>query len=162
MRAVVVIGAALLAAGVFNACTAKPESLRTGAMTTRPATRLARSVQGVEAKPSAASEDLLIPAALSVEVTSLVLAQRDGLIRELAAPEGSRVIKGNVIAKLSGDDDLRAQLKQAELEVSRLELEQREYDALVKLNRNELERENLLFKQGLTPQRDVERAQFKL
>jgi len=42
-----------------------------------------------------------------------------------------------------------------------LDLEQKEYTALLKLNRSELERETLLFKQGLTPERDVERAQFK-
>ena len=91
----------------------------------------------------------------------MVLAQRDGIISQLAAQEGSRVTKGQVIAQLSGDDDLRAQLRQAELEVSRLDVEQREYAALLKLNRNELERETTLFKQGLTPERDVERAQFK-
>jgi RND family efflux transporter MFP subunit len=91
----------------------------------------------------------------------MVLAQRDGIISQLAAQEGSRVTKGQVIAQLSGDDDLRAQLRQAELEVSRLDAEQREYLALLKLNRNELERETTLFKQGLTPERDVERAQFK-
>jgi membrane fusion protein (multidrug efflux system) len=43
-----------------------------------------------------------------------------------------------------------------------LDLEQREYAALLKLNRSELDRETTLFKQGLTPERDVERAQFKV
>jgi RND family efflux transporter MFP subunit len=119
-------------------------------------------VQVVEGKPAAAAGELLVPAALSVEVTAMVLAQRDGIINQLGAQEGSRVAKGQVIAQLSGDDDLRARLRQAELEIVRLQVETREYEALVKLNKNELERETTLFKQGLTPERDVERAQFKL
>jgi RND family efflux transporter MFP subunit len=115
----------------------------------------------VEAKQSEPAGDLLVPAAISVEVTAMVLARRDGGVSQLSGQEGSRVTKGQVIAQLSGDDELRAQLRQAELEVKRLEVEQREYDALVKLNRNELEREQTLFKQGYSPVRDVERAQFK-
>ncbi len=145
-------------------CTAKPGSLRDD-NSTASSTTAANSpvmVQVVEPKPSAETGDLLVPAALSVEMAALVLAQRDGIINQLTAPEGSRVSKGQVIAQLSGDDDLRAQLKQAELQVSRLEIEQNQYVALLKLNRNELEREKVLFKQGLTPERDVERAQFKV
>ena len=161
MRAVLLTSITLLLVGVFAACTAKPEAIRAGATSTPAATKPPLLVQVVEARPSAAMGDLLVPAALTVEVTAMVLAQRDGTISQLAAQEGSRVTKGQVIAQLSGDDDLRAQLRQAELEVSRLDLEQREYTALLKLNRNELERERTLFKQGLTPERDVERAQFK-
>lgn len=161
MRAVLLTGIALLLAGVFVACAAKPEALRTGATSNPAATKRPFSVQVVEAKPSAAAGDLLVPAALSVEVTAMVLAQRDGTISQLGAQEGSRVTKGQIIAQLTGDDDLRAQLRQAELEVARLDVEAREYEALVKLNKNEVERETILFKQGLTPERDVERAQFK-
>jgi RND family efflux transporter MFP subunit len=161
MRAVLLTGITLLLVSVFAACTAKPEAMRAGTASNPAATKPPLLVQVVGAKPSAVTGDLLIPAALSVEVTAMVLAQRDGIISQLAAQEGSRVTKGQVIAQLSGDDDLRAQLRQAELEVSRLDVEQREYAALLKLNRNELERETTLFKQGLTPERDVERAQFK-
>jgi RND family efflux transporter MFP subunit len=162
MRALTVIGVTVFVLAL-NGCTAKPGSRIDSTSTAKPTT--AKSpimVQVVEPKPSTETEDLLIPAALSVEVAALVLAQRDGIVSQLAVQEGSRVSKGQVIAQLSGDDDLRAQLKQAELEVSRLDLEQREYTALVKLNRSELEREQTLFKQGLTPERDVERAQFKV
>lgn len=161
MRAVLLTSITLLLVGVFAACTAKPEAIRAGTTSNPAATKPPLLVQVVEAKPSAATGDLLVPAALAVEVTAMVLAQRDGIISQLAAQEGSRVTKGQIIAQLSGDDDLRAQLRQAELEVSRLDVEQREYAALLKLNRNELERETTLFKQGLTPERDVERAQFK-
>lgn len=161
MRAALLIGITLLSAGVFTACTEKPAGLNTGAMNAT-AARPPLAVAVVEAKPSAATGDLLVPAALSVDVTALVLAQRDGTISLLGVREGSRVSKGQVIAQLSGDDDLRARLRQAELEISRLEVEQREYAALIKVNQNELERETMLFKQGLTAERDVERAQFRL
>lgn len=158
MRAVPLTGITLLALGVFAGCTGT-EALRTTSNASGTKTPIA--VQVIEARPSEGVGDLLVPAALSVEVTAMVLAQRDGTIIQLRAQEGSRVTKGQLIAQLSGDDDLRAQLRQAELEVSRLEVEQRQYSALAKLNRNELEREQILFKQGFTPERDVERAQFK-
>ena len=159
MKAVPLTGIALLALGGFAGCTPRTEALRTGS--NPPATKAPIAVQVVEAKQSEATGDLLVPAALSVEVTAIVLAQRDGTISQLSGQEGSRVTKGQVIAQLIGDDELRAQLRQAELEVKRLEVEQRQYDALAKLNRNELEREQTLFKQGYSPVRDVERAQFK-
>jgi HlyD family secretion protein len=159
MRAVPLTGITLLALGVFAGCAGRPEALGTGSNTST--TKVPIAVQVIEARPSEAAGDLLVPAALSVEVTAMVLAQRDGTISQLGPQEGSRATKGQVIAQLSGDDELRAQLRQAELEVKRLEVEQREYDALAKVNHNELEREQILFKQGFTPQRDVERAQFK-
>jgi RND family efflux transporter MFP subunit len=162
MRALPVTAITLLLVGVFAGCTAKPGPLKdSGSAANSTSVKPTVLVQIVEAKPSTATGDLLVPAALSVEVAAMVLAQRDGIISELTAQEGARVSKGQVIAQLSGDDDLRAQLKQAELEVARLDLEQREYTALLKLNRSELDREATLFKQGLTPERDVERAQFK-
>jgi len=157
MRTVLVTGITVLLMGVLSGCGAKTEGLRPGT-----AARVPIAVQVVEAKPSVVAGDLLVPAALSVEGIAMVLAQRDGTVSQLGAQEGSRVTKGQVIARLSGDDELRAQLRQAELEVSRLEVEQRQYGALIKVNRNELERETILFKQGLTADRDVERAQFKL
>jgi RND family efflux transporter MFP subunit len=158
MKAVPLTGITLLALGVFAGCTGT-QALRT--TPNSPGTKTPIAVQVIEARASEAVGDVLIPAALSVEVTAMVLAQRDGTIVQLRAQEGSRVTKGQLIAQLSGDDDLRAQLRQAELEVSRLEVEQRQYSALAKLNRNELEREQSLFKQGFTPEREVERAQFK-
>ncbi|MGQ0761332.1 MAG: efflux RND transporter periplasmic adaptor subunit [Acidobacteriota bacterium] len=143
---------------MFGGCGARSNALRTAPA---PNTKTPITVQVVEARQSEPAGDLLVPAALSVEVTAMVLARRDGAISQLSGQEGSRVIKGHVIAQLIGDDELRAQLRQAELEVKRLEVEQRQYDALVKLNRNELEREQNLFKQGFAPEREVERAQFK-
>lgn len=119
------------------------------------------AVRVFDVVPSVARNDLLIPAALSIEGVALVTSQRDGTIAQLRAQEGSRVSKGEVVARLSGDDDLRAQLRQAELEVKRLQVEQRQLDALIKLDRNEFEREKVLAKDGLSSQSQVEHAQFK-
>ncbi|HVS81108.1 MAG TPA: efflux RND transporter periplasmic adaptor subunit [Pyrinomonadaceae bacterium] len=111
--------------------------------------------------PGSSGEDLLIPAALSVEDTAVVLAQREGRIMNLRGQEGARVIKGNVLAQFN-EDDQRSQVRQAELEVSRLQVEEEQYEALVKLNRSELERELSLARDGVSSKADVERAQYKL
>src|SRR5438477_4264820 len=121
MRTIPPIAVSLLLACVFAACTAKPEALRGSAGSSPTGAKPPLLVQVVQGRPSAAAGDLLVPAALSVEVTALVLAQRDGTISQLSAQEGSRVTKAQVIAQLSGDDDLRARLRQAELEITRLE-----------------------------------------
>src|SRR6266851_9888550 len=65
------------------------------------------AVRVFDVVPSVAKSDLLIPAALSIEGVAVVTAQRDGAIARLRVQEGSRVAKGEVIANLSGDDDLR-------------------------------------------------------
>ena len=117
------------------------------------------NVAGVQ--PSQSGGDLLIPASLSVENTAIVLAQRDGTITQLRGQEGARVARGAILAQMS-DEEQRSQLRQAELEVNRLTVEEKQYEALVKLNRSELEREKLLAKEGVSSQRDVERAQYRL
>jgi RND family efflux transporter MFP subunit len=104
---------------------------------------------------------LLIPAALSVEDTAIVLAEREGRIINLRGQEGQRVREGDVLA-LFNDGDQRSQLQQARIEVSRLQVEAQQYEALVKLNRSELEREMSLASQGISSKADVERAQYKL
>ena len=57
---------------------------------------------------------------------------------------------------------MRAQLRQAELEIDRLKVEQDQLSALIRLDRSELDREKTLAKEGLSSQKDVERAQFKI
>jgi RND family efflux transporter MFP subunit len=111
--------------------------------------------------PSATGGEILIPASLSVEDTAIVLAERDGRIVTLRGQEGARVGKGEVLAAFN-DDDQRSQLQQAQIEVSRLKVEEQQYDALVKLNRSELDRELSLFKDGVSSKREVEQAQYKL
>ena len=115
-----------------------------------------------DAQPSSSSSsgDLLIPAALSVEQTAVVLAEREGRIVNLRGQEAARVTRGEVLAQFN-EDDQRSQLRQAEIEVSRLKVEEQQYESLVKLNRSELEREQLLSKQGVSSATDVERANYK-
>ncbi len=119
------------------------------------------TVEVFEVKASDGPGYQSVPAVISVEGTALVLAQRDGTIMQLEAQEGVSVSKGKVIARL-GDDDLRASLRQAELEVERLLVEERQYEAMIQLNRSELEQEAALHKEGLTSKRLLDRAQFKL
>jgi RND family efflux transporter MFP subunit len=111
--------------------------------------------------PSVASGDLMIPASLSIEGVAITTSRRDGVIAQLTVKEGSHVSKGGMIARLSGDEELRAQLRQAELEIDRLKVEQDQLSALIRLDRSELDREKTLAKEGLSSQKDVERAQFK-
>ena len=158
------IGIVILCGGAFAGCTrgsgpglVREPASKSPATSTRPI-----AVKVGQAMPSTTEGELLIPAALSVEGRAVVLAQRDGTIAKLAGQEGTRVSKGAIIAQLGGDDDLRAQLRQAQLEVNRLKVEEREYDALIKVNRNELEREAALAKDGISSPRDVERAQYRL
>lgn len=115
-----------------------------------------------DAQPSSSSSsgDLLIPAALSVEQTAVVLAEREGRIVNLRGQEAARVTRGEVLAQFN-EDDQRSQLRQAEIEVSRSKVEEQQYESLVKLNRSELERELLLSKQGVSSATDVERAKYK-
>jgi membrane fusion protein (multidrug efflux system) len=151
---------------VVSGCTAdsKVRPLASNATTTSNPHAPANSpvpVQVFEVQPFVAKDALSIPATITVEGTATVLSQRDGTITQVHAQEGGRVAKGQIIATLSSDDQL-TQLRQAELEVSRLKIEEQQYESLVKVNRSELEREQLLFKDGLSSQSALERAKFKL
>ncbi|HEX8098499.1 MAG TPA: efflux RND transporter periplasmic adaptor subunit, partial [Pyrinomonadaceae bacterium] len=119
------------------------------------------SVNVVEAQGASAPAELLVPAALAVENTALVLAQRDGTLVAVSAEEGQSVHPGQTLARLD-DEEQRAQLRQAELEVGRLQIEEQQYKALINVNRNELNRELQLAKAGLSSQAEVERAQYRL
>ncbi len=151
----------LCCAGSLGGCTA-------GSQTRAPENRIIASaspivvhVFDVQPSPHLSEGDLLIPAALSVEDTAIVLAEREGRIVNLRGEEGARVKKDDILAQFN-DDDQRSQLRQAELDVSRLKVEEQQYESLVKLNRSELDREVLLAGQGLSSKADVERAQYKL
>lgn len=119
------------------------------------------AVNVIEARAVAAGGDLLVPAAISVENTALVLARRDGTVIRLNASEGERVAEGQTLAQLD-DDEQRAELRQLEVEVSRLRIEEEQYKALANVNRNELEREQTLARDGLTSKAQIERAQYRL
>lgn len=102
-----------------------------------------------------------IPAVIAVEGTAAVLAKRDGVIIRLEGQEGVRVKQGQMLAQLE-DDDSRMQLRQAELEVTRLQFEERQYEAMIKVNRSELARQQTLAREGIISLSEIERAQYKL
>ncbi|PWT88752.1 MAG: hypothetical protein C5B55_12590 [Blastocatellia bacterium] len=115
----------------------------------------------VQPAPNQTNADFLIPAALSVEDTAIVLAELEGRLVSISAEEGSRVAKGEILAQFS-DEEQRGQLRQAELDVSRFNVEAEQLQALIKLNRSEFDRESLLASQGLVSKGEVERAKYKL
>jgi membrane fusion protein, multidrug efflux system len=119
------------------------------------------SVNVIEVFPTTVAGDLLVPASLSIENTAVVLAQRDGTIMQLEVGEGARVAQGQVLARLN-DEEQRAELRQLEIDVNRLRIEEQQYKSLINVNRNELERELVLAKDGLTSKAEVERAQYRL
>jgi len=155
------LGIVLLCAGLLAGCTAGSQTRAPDNKVSTPSTPPVVQVISVQPSPHLSDSDLLIPAALSVEDTAIVLAEREGRIVTLGGQEGSRVAKGDILAQFN-DDDQRGQLRQAEIEVSRLKVEEQQYEALVKLNRSELDREVLLASQGLSSTSDVERAKYKL
>lgn len=157
-----VFGIAFSCTCLLAGCTAGSRTLATNNNASG-ANPLPVVVHVFEAQPSVGESagDLLIPAALSVEDTAMVLAEREGRIVNLRVQEGQRVKKGDVLAEFNSDDQ-RSQLQQAEIEVSRLQVEEQQYEALVKLNRSELERESLLASQGVSSKTNVEQAQYKL
>jgi HlyD family secretion protein len=118
-------------------------------------------VFNAQATANASGGDQLIPAALSVEGTAIVLAERGGRIISLNGSEGARVRKGDVLAHFN-EEDQRTQLRQAQIEVSRLKVEEQQYEALLKLSRSELDREQTLARQGVSSKVNVEQAEYKL
>jgi len=142
-------------------CSAQSQT-RTREIRTQPAENpvVVVHVFDVQPVPNPANSDVLIPAAISVEDTPLVIAEIEGRILNVTAEEGARVTKGQVLATFN-DEAQREQLRQAELEVSRLKVEGQQLQGLIKLNRSEFDRESLLASQGLVSKGEVERAQYK-
>lgn len=156
----------LLALVVFAGCRTSGKSIagerNVAAASTETTARPIR-VNTVEVRPAALADDkqAMIPAALSVNDLALVLTPHEGRIIELHCDEGTRVAKGAVLARLN-DDERRNQLRLAELDVNRLAIEEKQYEALINLNRNELERQRRLARDGVVSESEVERAQYRL
>lgn len=161
------LGLALLLAGsVLTGCTAGSRTLPSdnrGANTNSSTNRSPVTVHVFNAQPTANANggDQLIPAALSVDGNAIVLAERGGPIINLNGSEGTHIRKGDVLARFN-DEDQRTQLRQAQIEVSRLKVEEQQYEALLKLSRSELEREQTLNKEGVSSKVNVEQAEYKL
>ena len=144
---------------LLSACSAgsKPRQL---SVVPTPAAPIVVNVFDAQPSANSSSGDLLIPAAISVEQTAVVLAEREGRIINLRGQEAAHVTKDEILAQFN-EDDQRSQVRQAEIEVDRLGVEEQQYDALVKLNRSELDRELLLAEKGVSSAADVERAKYK-
>jgi RND family efflux transporter MFP subunit len=161
----IIICLLLLSGSLLASCTSGGRALAPDGRASTNSTANARpiAVHVYEAQPSPATTDgeLLIPAAISVQDTAIVLAEREGRLIILRGQEGMRVAKGEVLAQINNNDQMN-QLRLAEIEINRLKVEELQYGALVKLNRSELARELLLAKEGVSSKSDVERAQYKL
>lgn len=159
--AILLFCCALLAGCTAGSRTLDSNSRSSSVANSNTSTRTVVHVFDAQPSPALTGGEILIPASLSVEDVAVVLAERDGRIITLRAQEGARVAKGEVLA-IFNDDDQRSQFQQGQIEVSRLKVEEQQYDALVKLNRSELDRELALFKDGVSSKRDVEQAEYKL
>jgi RND family efflux transporter MFP subunit len=144
---------------LLSACLAGSKPRQISAVPT-PAAPVVVNVFDAQPSANSSSGDLLIPAAISVEQTAVVLAEREGRIINLRGQEAAHVTKDEILAQFN-EDDQRSQVRQAEIEVDRLVVEEQQYDAMVKLNRSELDRELLLAEQGVSSAADVERAKYK-
>ncbi|MFN7926960.1 MAG: efflux RND transporter periplasmic adaptor subunit [Blastocatellia bacterium] len=156
-------GSCLLAL-VLAACRGNPTVSVNSATTAQASTPTAArplAVEVYEVVAPAESPAQPIPAVISVEGAAAVLARRDGAIVRLDAQEGARVKQGQLLAQLE-DDDSKAALRQAELEVTRLQYEEKQYEATIKVNRSELSRQQTLGREGITSQSEIERAQYKV
>ena len=158
------LGLGLVFGLILTGCRSEKSMTLSGATTAQASTPAAVqpiTVDVFEVAAPAEGRTQPIPAVLSVEGTAAVLAKRDGVIIRLEVQEGARVKPGQMLAQLE-DDDSRMQLRQAELEVTRWQYEERQYEATIKVNRSELGRQQTLGSEGLTSQSETERAQYKL
>lgn len=152
----------VLTAAVMLGCSAQSQT-RVRETNNAPVATNAVAVRVFDVQPAAnvPTGDLLIPASISVEDSAVVLAEVEGRIVNLPVQEGSRVAKGEVLAQFN-DEAQRGQLRQAQLDVDRLNVESERLQALIKLNRSEFDRESLLANQGLVSKGEVEKAKYKL
>ena len=157
----IILAMLLVGAGLLVGCSAQSQTRVPESRPINSASPVVVHVFDVQPSHQPEAADLLIPAALSVQDTAIVLAERDGRIVDLQGQEGARVAKGESIARFN-DEDQRTRLREAELEVSRLKVEGQQFEAMIKLNRSEFDRESLLASQGLVSKGDVERARYKL
>src|SRR5437867_3572996 len=105
----------LLAGSLLSSCIAGSKTLSDNQASATSSNRQPFKVHVFNAQPSASATtgDRLIPGALSVEGTAVILAERPGRIISLSGTEGARVRKGQVLARF-GDQDQRANLREAE------------------------------------------------
>src|SRR5438552_339790 len=97
----ILLGLLLLATGLQNGCAAGSQTRVSDNPIKATASPVVVHVFDVQPSPHLPVGDLLIPAALSVEDTAVVLAEREGRIVNLRGQEGGRVAKGDVLAQFN-------------------------------------------------------------
>ena len=120
----------------------------------------ARPATPAPSTPRATASGQEILSVLSVEHEVDVLAERDGVMVEIAQDEGARVSKGTVLARLD-DRHLLAELDQARASLSVAENNVKFNEAELKARQAAYRRAQEMNKLGLNSQADLEEAEFR-
>ncbi|HKZ53257.1 MAG TPA: efflux RND transporter periplasmic adaptor subunit [Dehalococcoidia bacterium] len=131
-----------------------------GQRATAPAPVSAATPAAGPALPPSSSDTLEILSVLTVEREVDLLAQRDGVVVEIAKDEGSWVEAGAVLASLD-DRELAAQLSRARAELDAAQSNVKYNQAEVKARQAAHRRAQEMYKLGLNSQADLEEAEFK-
>lgn len=110
--------------------------------------------------PAESSDSQQILSVLSVEHEVDLLAQREGAVMEIVKDEGSRVQKGQVLARLD-DRQLTAQSEKAEADLRVTQNDVKYLEAELKAKRANYNRQQELRKYGLGSDADLEKAEFE-
>jgi membrane fusion protein, multidrug efflux system len=122
-----------------------------------PSSTVAKPAATVPAESSDSQEILSV---LSVEHEVDLLSQREGAVTEIVKDEGSRVQKGQVLARLD-DRQLAAQSEKAEAELRVTQNDVKYLEAELKAKRAYYHRQQELRKYGLGSDADLEKAEFE-
>jgi RND family efflux transporter MFP subunit len=98
---------------------------------------------------------------IMVEHETDLLAEEQGRLMEIVVDQGSRVRKGDRLARLD-DSTLRKTVEQNRAESQMLEVQARQAEVLRQAAEVELQRQSELRKEGLGSMRDYDRARFSL
>ena len=162
MDAVKVLAALVCSTALLVNCNTPGSSSANPRLPREDLERAIRTVVDVfEVRAVPAQSEQLVPAITSVENSAVVLAERGGVLVKLGAEIGARVREGEILGEISGDD-LRAQLKQLELEAGGSKVHERQLEALVRVNQSESEEDAELFKAGLVSKRQLERTRLRM
>jgi RND family efflux transporter MFP subunit len=89
-----------------------------------------------------------------------VLAQREGMVAQVAAELGSRVQKGQLLAQLD-DRQLLADRDAAEAKIKTIEADVQTWEAEAKVLQNDYERDQEMFKANLITAKQLEHSRYK-
>ena len=145
--------AAIAVAAAGAGCSGESSAERAPAAA-RPAPATAAPAQ------SAAPVAREIPAVLTVEHEVDVVSEREGQVVEIAAEEGAKVESGGLLARLDARQ-VDSQLVQARADLKVAEYNVKYNEAELHANQAQLERAQLMFKEGLGSKADLDVAEFK-